>query len=303
MEEWNDYLDYEKQEPFHENTLLFKGLPCDILSGIGLPGHRVEPHWHEAAELIYIIAGTTRLVVNGSIFILQPGGLAAISPLDVHSTTVVTGAPAESLILQFDLSSWDDIHKYDMSLDTSKNVSDNLITGLSGQRIREHIEAVREIFPDQHSRYFALKSYIYMIMDELYQRYPAWSINDSRSRGLLDRLHGFNRVLVAINANLALPPTLAEAASLAGMSAPAFSHFFKRKLGKSFTDYIHELRLRHAARLILDTKMLIGDIAYQSGFNSLNFFNKVFRRHFGMTPLQYRNRCPHRQSPETDRCH
>jgi len=297
-EEWNDYLDYDKQEPLHEDTLLSEGLPCNILNNTGLPGYRVEPHWHEAAELLYMIEGTIRLVINGSVFIMEPGDLAAVGPLDVHTTIVVAGTPARSLVLQFDLSSWDDIRKYDTSSNISMEATDNRITGPSGQRIYEYMEAVKAMFPDQHSRHFALKGYIYLIMDDLYRRYPAWGRNDNRSRDLLDRLHGFNRVLATINADPVSPPTLPEAALLAGMSAPSFSLFFKRKLGKGFIDYIHEVRLRHAARLILETKMLVGDIAYQSGFNSLNFFNKIFRRHYGVTPLQYRNRYPHRQSLE-----
>lgn len=60
------------------------------------------------------------------------------------------------------------------------------------------------------------------------------------------------------------------------MSVSAFSRFFKRTLGKTFTDYVTELRLSHACKLLLETDASISEAAFQAGFNNLSNFNRRF---------------------------
>jgi AraC-like DNA-binding protein len=97
-----------------------------------------------------------------------------------------------------------------------------------------------------------------------------------------------NRVCTWINQHYSEKITLPEAAGLANMSVSAFSRFFKRALGKSFTDYITELRLSHASKLILETDVSISEAAFQSGFNNLSNFNRRFLAHKSVSPRVFR---------------
>ncbi len=63
-----------------------------------------------------------------------------------------------------------------------------------------------------------------------------------------------------INQHYAEEITLPEAAALVNMSVSAFSRFFKRSLGKSFTDYVTELRLSHACKLMLEREKSLPSI-------------------------------------------
>lgn len=82
---------------------------------------------------------------------------------------------------------------------------------------------------------------------------------------------------------------LAEAATMVSMTEQAFSRFFKKKTGKTFTQFVNEHRLVHASRLLAEEPMGITDICYASGFNNFSHFNKLFKKFTGKSPSQYRN--------------
>ena len=81
---------------------------------------------------------------------------------------------------------------------------------------------------------------------------------------------------------------LAEVASLAGMSPSAFSRFFKLHTGRNLSDYIIDLRLGYASRLLVDSTHSIAEIGYSCGFNNLSNFNRVFKKKKGCSPSEFR---------------
>ena len=81
---------------------------------------------------------------------------------------------------------------------------------------------------------------------------------------------------------------LSKLAEIAGMSEVAFSRFFKLRTGKSLTDYIIDIRLGHAARLLADSMQTVAEICYDCGFNNLSNFNRVFLKKKKCTPKEFR---------------
>jgi AraC-like DNA-binding protein len=82
--------------------------------------------------------------------------------------------------------------------------------------------------------------------------------------------------------------SLGEAAELVAMSEVAFSRFFRQKTGQTFMDTVHEIRLRHASRMLIDTEIPVKEVAFQCGFNNLSHFNRLFLRKKHCTPLAFR---------------
>lgn len=95
-------------------------------------------------------------------------------------------------------------------------------------------------------------------------------------------------VMAHLNKNYSQDVSLSEAAGLAAMSAVAFSRFFKMQTGKTFVDTLTDIRLGHAARLLMETAQDIGEIAYCCGFNNLSNFNRLFKKKKHCTPKEYR---------------
>ena len=81
---------------------------------------------------------------------------------------------------------------------------------------------------------------------------------------------------------------LEELASLAGMSTSAFCRFFKMHTGRTVMDYVIDIRLGNAARLLVDTTAPISEICWQCGFNNLSNFNRIFKAKRGYTPRDFR---------------
>lgn len=71
---------------------------------------------------------------------------------------------------------------------------------------------------------------------------------------------------------------LPELASLAGMSSSAFSRFFKLHTGRNISEYIIDLRLGYAARMLVDTAKSISEIGFDCGFNNLSNFTASSRK-------------------------
>lgn len=81
---------------------------------------------------------------------------------------------------------------------------------------------------------------------------------------------------------------LLELASLAGMSSSAFSRFFKLHTGRNISEYIIDLRLGYAARMLVDTAKSISEIGFDCGFNNLSNFNRIFKKKKGCSPSEFR---------------
>ena len=91
-----------------------------------------------------------------------------------------------------------------------------------------------------------------------------------------------------IDANFKDDIRLQELADLANMTPTAFSRFFKLRTGKSISEYIIDVRLGHATRMLADSTMAVVEICYRCGFNNISNFNRIFKRKKGLTPTEFR---------------
>ena len=81
---------------------------------------------------------------------------------------------------------------------------------------------------------------------------------------------------------------ITELADRFNMSASAFGHYFKAHTHVNFTQFLIELRLKHAADFLLNSNLTISEIAYNTGFNNISNFNRLFKKNKDITPKQYR---------------
>lgn len=77
-------------------------------------------------------------------------------------------------------------------------------------------------------------------------------------------------------------------ADMIGMTPVSFSRFFHLRTGKTLSDYIIDIRLGFATRLLVDSSRTIAEICYDCGFNNLSNFNRLFRRKKGCSPKEFR---------------
>jgi len=81
-----------------------------------------------------------------------------------------------------------------------------------------------------------------------------------------------------------------EISSKLNMSVASFSRYFKHHTRKTFSDYVTEIRVGHACRLLMENNYSISEISYKSGFDNLSNFYRHFKKITGIIPKEYRNR-------------
>jgi AraC-like DNA-binding protein len=81
--------------------------------------------------------------------------------------------------------------------------------------------------------------------------------------------------------------TIEEIAEVANLSSNSFCRYFKSKTGKTYTNFLHEIRIKHACKLLIESKLSISQIINECGFvNYANFF-RYFKMLTGKTPAEY----------------
>lgn len=97
-----------------------------------------------------------------------------------------------------------------------------------------------------------------------------------------------NKVFQYVQHHFKTKMSITKVASLIHLSESAFCKFFKKVSSKTFSDYVNDIRIAHASGLLTETDKPIATIAFESGFESLTYFNRVFKRKKGISPKEYR---------------
>lgn len=90
--------------------------------------------------------------------------------------------------------------------------------------------------------------------------------------------------------NFREPIQLSLISKKAGMSIPAFCNYFKKRTKKTYIDFVNEVRVGHACKLLLTTQMSVLQICFECGFNTVANFNRQFLKIKKTTPSQYRKK-------------
>lgn len=80
-------------------------------------------------------------------------------------------------------------------------------------------------------------------------------------------------------------------AEVANYSKAAFCRFFKQRTRKTFSEFLNEVRVSQACKLLRNTDMNISQICYKSGYNNVSNFNRQFKKLTGTTPKSYTEKC------------
>lgn len=91
-----------------------------------------------------------------------------------------------------------------------------------------------------------------------------------------------------INLNYTEDISLKSAAKVANMSESYLSYLFKKETNQSFVEYLTEIRMKKAAKLLKTTAMASYEIAELIGYENINYFGRTFKKVMGVSPTQYR---------------
>ena len=255
---------------------------------------RVVPiHWHEEMELISVKKGSGRVILDLHPFPVKTGDLVIVFPGKLHGIRQKAGCAMEYENIIFRL---------DMLIPAlpDRCSSEFLMPLLSGNGPSSYVcsQGCREFLPVQQliarldaisdSRPAGYELAVKGIFFELlFQILPQRQGSGDETAG--SRFQGkMKLVLKEVENRYAEPLTVKEMADMCGYSASHFMKFFRRQMGMSFVEYLNDYRLLMAARMLASTEETVTEIARLSGFDQPSYFNRLFRRKYGMTPSEYR---------------
>ncbi len=97
-----------------------------------------------------------------------------------------------------------------------------------------------------------------------------------------------NRLREYVEQGYSEPIPLEKAASIAALESSYFSTYFRAKVGITFTEWLRQVRIRKAMKLMKASDFSITEVAYEVGFGDLRTFGRAFKKHTRMTPREFK---------------
>jgi AraC-like DNA-binding protein/quercetin dioxygenase-like cupin family protein len=259
-----------------------------------LPAFASPWHYHPECELTYIFQGSGKRFVGDSILPFGPGDLVLLgSNLPHYWRNEAPGETREefahSLVIQFREECFGVEFLSRPELDQVRKLLLHARRGLvfSG----ETAHAVAQIMGGmQEANGLSRLINLLTIFRLLVEAREVLVLSSPGFSPQLDELASerINRAYQHVFDNFTATLDRQAIAHAAGMSLSAFCHYFKRVTGRTLSDFINEVRIGHAKKLLIDTDRTISEVAYASGYESLSNFNRCFYSLTRLSPTQYR---------------
>jgi AraC-like DNA-binding protein len=252
-------------------------------------------HYHEEYELNFIEnARGVKRIVGDSVEEIEDLELVLVGPNIPHAwfTHKCKSEKIFEITIQFHKDLFHEIFLKRSQLSTIRSLFEQSLKGIlfSRDTIRQIAPRLKEL---EWKTGFDSVLELMSILNQLSEAAGSRALSGEKIYNAdyiyMDSLR-MEKLIDFMNANFSRPVRLAEAAELVNMAETAFSRFFKAKTGINFVDFLNDIRLGHASRLLIDTKTSIAEIAAACGFSSISNFNRTFKREKALTPKDFRGK-------------
>jgi YesN/AraC family two-component response regulator len=267
-----------------------KGEQALVAYDFEVPFFKFLWHYHPEYELTLITKGTGKRLVGDHQETFHSGDLVLLGPNVPHtwSSEPKKREKVSAVVIQFTEELVSYLFRYHEFRHIEKLLQQSY-QGLSfsNRRSKDLHEKIKML---THAH--GVQRFIKLLeVLELLSKSPSSTLISSFFRH--DKVEKYekrlNKVLGYIHQHSAESITLSQAASTIGLSASAFSKFIKRSLNTTFSDYLNEIRIAQACQWLSSSDKTIKEIAYHTGFSSLTYFNRVFKKKKGMSPKMFRH--------------
>lgn len=274
-------------EAFHEvEHIGSKMLPARVFKTVLTDCcNYINPHWHESMEILYFYSGSAVVQINCEYIDVESSHIVLLNALDIHSIK----GESEYLVLQFQPNLTTDMYidfkkafplcDKDKVLTLPRN--NNRHIAAIALNLQEIVQADREKLPGYE---ISIKGSIYKIIAAIFAYSQERNHDLSEYNSQKQRLEKLDVLLKYLDLHYSDNITVTDAAKLLSYSPNYFCRFFKQVMGKTFLEYLNMYRCCKAEEQLRTTRSSITDIALSSGFSSISYFNRIYKK--------YKNICP-----------
>lgn len=254
--------------------------------GIGLlwqnfpPGHISPIHSHTFYELELTLSGETTEYINGEPFLKKRGTVSILSPADFHSFEVNDSTDVADLMFEEKhLPSGMTSQVFSREISRSVILSEEKTTSL--ENLFRVIDSVKDY--DKPLKSKLIKNLIESALLIIIKEY------NSQGHKIKDKKQSdIEQMLQYIDLHFRDNPSVGTVAEAVGKSPDYFSKYFKKHVGCGYSEYLNKRKTECAEVLLRISDMSITEICFNSGFDSMSNFLRVFKLLTGSTPSDYR---------------
>lgn len=284
MKDKNKYFDRKNKDANFFVDIFFKD---DIKNG-----DNFIRHWHEHLQIYYFIDGVANLECGHKKFEVKAGSIAIVNSNELHYLESFSNElkfytiriePTFLFSNQIDLLQTRYLTPLALNRIEFKNLIENDSYAL------KYIKSIlKEYFHKELGYELAIKAYIYQLLVLLLRGYVDKVLTESELEERKRALQRFEGVFNFIKENYAEKISLNDLANYANLSLHHFCRTFKQITGKTTTDYINGIRLDKSINYLKKTDLNITEIAMKCGFDSINYFSRLFKKYYNISPTKYR---------------
>ena len=247
-------------------------------------------HQHEEIQISIILAGEGDLIVGDTVNHFKPNDIFVIGSNSPHlfRNNPIEGYDAHMLTLFFTKESFGQFFFDLLELQTLQSVFRKIEAGI---QLNENLEEIKLLFLDLEGQSHLERLISFLNILQLISLSKTRSLSSFIYRKVYSNDEGerMSKVMNYAISNHHKEISLADISNLANMTPNAFCRYFKRRTNKTFFQFLLEIRLEAACRLLKkDVDMSIAEASIASGFNNLSNFNRKFKEFKEVTPTQFR---------------
>lgn len=228
-------------------------------------------HTHRSYEIVFVKAGTLKVNIENTEYIIYPNSAVIISPYQIHSFETLQENNIFSCIFSPDLLQ--DYYDYTKHFDFKNPVFSFDIKDLS-------------ILTKQYKNVFEQKAVLY--------KYCSAVMNQGLKKKTEQKnFHLLSQISLYIQNNIKNDLSLKNMCTDLGYSYNYISGIFKKNFGMNFSAYANQIRLDEAAEMLKCTDKTSAQTANDCGFSTIRNFNISFKKQFGMSPKEYKKQYNH----------
>ena len=261
--------------------------------------HRQE-HIHNEFELFLVLRGEGVAKIKSHTYDIKEGDIYLINSGEVHSyarnpaSDILDSKKDSAPLFLFVQISNHCLREYFPQIRTTVFNSCNLRDYLSEEEVKEVtnllVESAKAYFIEENLYPLKVLGNISKVIMRCYQRVPYEIISEAQKNNLKQKNLRIERIISYIDANFETQIRLQDLAEQENLSPTHFSHLFTSLFGVTFQDYVNIKRMEQCIRLMPNKEKTLLEISYESGFSDPKYMNRMFIKHFGYTPKEYRRR-------------
>lgn len=233
----------------------------------------VSPHFHRSFEMIYVISGSLKAVVNGEEIVASADDIVFVQRYYSHSYDVISDY--KKYVFMIPPNIYTDFEKPLAKMTLPAHMTDKEFN----RSLKSLIDNLQKNIASKSK--LIKKGYMDVIIGELISHYPLSPIQKNNSIELLVN------ILDYIDANYDKPLTLDSISTTFGYNKYYFSKLFNRYIGENLNNYVNIVRLQQMMKKAKGKENVsIIDLAYECGFESLATFYRYFKKIYGKTPKE-----------------